>query len=497
MAELEATNSGQSFENENLRQLLAKLQKENMSLKETNFTFGVPIPSRSSDTSNAASRSSTRQMPQQQPSTDVPSHRSSQSPLDANMGSTSVANSPLSYASSSKAGASSSSPSEQQQGTANTNQVFNPEPFNAFTGFAGSKPHPPFTAFGAAVPGPPTPGTAGIDLQALLNAYKAQQYEQGNNTNTNGADQRQPAAPQFSAYREPNNHSASTTHTAGGDYTTTDPINLNNIFGDDETMNEFLKSLSQPEGDMTGSNDILGIAGAKNEPWSDHLYQPSGYTFSKDPTGTDPTTSAGPDSCSGASATMDPSSLSPGKLFSVTPPEQPSTADASPIVKVNELPGDAATGTNRSDHTPIDLHQLSKFAQETNRPVAVTKDGTYLNTQEVWESVHGILSVSGGTFFCVLLYIYSWYALCRRSQTGLIWTIFVIASRAKRNVEVVSIAFLPFETHYTSSLFFAHHLDGPLIKTDDVDKIVQEFHRRQQSKKAMTDAATSSTSTST
>lgn len=44
VGELEAKNAGHEFENENLRQLLAKLQQENMALKNTAFTFSMPMP---------------------------------------------------------------------------------------------------------------------------------------------------------------------------------------------------------------------------------------------------------------------------------------------------------------------------------------------------------------------------------------------------------------------------------------------------------------------
>jgi AP-1-like factor len=44
VSELEAKNAGNEFENENLRQLLSKLQQENMALKTSAFTFSMPMP---------------------------------------------------------------------------------------------------------------------------------------------------------------------------------------------------------------------------------------------------------------------------------------------------------------------------------------------------------------------------------------------------------------------------------------------------------------------
>ena len=67
VADLEAKNERAQHENENLRDLLSRLQNENVSLKQTSFTFSVPKDAATSMESPRAAQNNTSSVPSPQP----------------------------------------------------------------------------------------------------------------------------------------------------------------------------------------------------------------------------------------------------------------------------------------------------------------------------------------------------------------------------------------------------------------------------------------------
>lgn len=140
MTELEAKNAGNEFENENLRQLLAKLQQENMALKTAAFTFSMPMPQTAHSNSNPSPVGSASQSP--------PERRVSQQRLPAppqpqpvqhrGESTSSSASGVSNTVRSSSGGSVTRSPTEHSAsvspfgGARPAAGVFNPEPFNAF-----------------------------------------------------------------------------------------------------------------------------------------------------------------------------------------------------------------------------------------------------------------------------------------------------------------------------------------------------------------------------
>ncbi|KAJ9099148.1 hypothetical protein QFC21_004027 [Naganishia friedmannii] len=161
VGELEAKNAGHEFENENLRQLLAKLQQENMSLKTTAFTFSMPMHNMPPPPAVAAKSQSPPTLPDQsfataealrnlverfsppQPQLPPPhplQHRGDSTSSSASGISNTVRSAGSAGASGPGSAATTRSPGElSAPGSASAsplgaagNNVFNPEPFNAF-----------------------------------------------------------------------------------------------------------------------------------------------------------------------------------------------------------------------------------------------------------------------------------------------------------------------------------------------------------------------------
>ncbi|KAJ9116332.1 hypothetical protein QFC22_004772 [Naganishia vaughanmartiniae] len=162
VGELEAKNAGHEFENENLRQLLAKLQQENMALKNTAFTFSMPMPNNIPAPAAAAAKSQSpptlpnqsyataealrnlveRFSPTQQqlPPSHPLQHRGDSTSSSASGISNTVRSAGSAGASGPGSAATTRSPTELSPlGSASAsplgapgNNVFNPEPFNAF-----------------------------------------------------------------------------------------------------------------------------------------------------------------------------------------------------------------------------------------------------------------------------------------------------------------------------------------------------------------------------
>ncbi|GHJ90461.1 hypothetical protein NliqN6_6863 [Naganishia liquefaciens] len=147
VSELEAKNAGSEFENENLRQLLAKLQQENMALKNAAFTFSMPMPGATTQSPVGSAQGTTSPDPMQQQRSKIPSppgpqplqHRGESTSSSASAASNNVRSQSAGSGSASRSpGASSSSTSVSPFGNGGpqANTVFHPERYNAFASSA-------------------------------------------------------------------------------------------------------------------------------------------------------------------------------------------------------------------------------------------------------------------------------------------------------------------------------------------------------------------------
>ena len=413
VAELEANNAGQTFENDNLRQLLSKLQKENMALKESKFTFAMPVPGSQSaeqPTASAGPSRSTSQggtptgmgvdkLPTPPLSTIEDRSKSTRDPTPHSVRSN-TASSQFDSPQSAFSGSDAISPVSRPDTSAGDQVFFNPEPYNAFTN-AGAAPNPvggyaPFASAAEQV------GAIGnVDLQALLDAFKVQ-YGQTGQTPAPAPAEPSPA-PQFNAYREVNSEDI-LGDALGNDFDFDANVSIEDLFGNDEGMNEFLKSLNQP--DMFNSaaavEDVLPLnkplvasngsvspvdASTETDPWAgfygnaNGLFKDNNHANSNLPRNdSNLSGSVRPGSASGASADA---AFSPSKYFALSP-------DAIGTVSGDGISSPLVAGKVSPCPYGMPISSMGPSPQAYN---AVTGE-RMLSTQEAWESVNHKIDVS-------------------------------------------------------------------------------------------------------
>ena len=229
-----------------------------MALKEHKFTFNMPVPgSHASEPSvggpsRTTSASGTPGMSVDKlPSPPISSVGGNGKTRDPTPGSvrsnTGTSTSNYDSPRSTFSGSDAISPASRPGTSGGENVFFNPEPYNAFANGGANNGVNAYAPFASAAE--QAGAMANVDLQALLNAFKVQ-YGQ---PQTPGIPvQPSPAAPQFNAYRDANG-SAETGDLLGNEFDLTGNVSIDDLFGDDEAMKEFWKSLNQPESfDPTG-----------------------------------------------------------------------------------------------------------------------------------------------------------------------------------------------------------------------------------------------------
>jgi AP-1-like factor len=383
VAELEASNAGRTFENENLKQLLSKLQKENLALKESKFTFNVPFPGVTPGNLNQANESSaSTSKPSSPPLSTV--NRGSEEPGPASLrkfkemspastsGISNNLNCPSNDSPNSAFDASSDGASPltrrdtSTSSTGGVEHVFNPEPYNAFVSPGGITQYTPFAAAAENIVG-------GVDLQAMLNVFKAQ-YGQRPAAQPTPAGQ---SLSGFSEYREPSADPLISYSGMGGDGPGQDLSGVEgDLFGDDEAMNEFLRSLSQPDDAGNGAYNVEDILNdpawpslnnvnnsnnnvsssvspdqAREDPYSSQLRPNPPY--SRESTGA---TSNGDQSISGASASIDPT-FSPSNYFTMSPePGLPGSGSGQGVGIMSTM---APFSSANFDRTDVNLNNVN------------------------------------------------------------------------------------------------------------------------------------------
>jgi len=415
VAELEANNAGQTFENDNLRQLLSKLQKENMALKESKFTFAMPVPGSQSGekpTASAGPSRSTSQggtptgmgvekLPTPPLSTIDDRSKSARNPAPHSVRSN-TASSQFDSPQSTFSGSDAISPVSRPDTSAGDQVFFNPEPYNAFTN-AGAAPNPvaDYTPFASAAEQVGAIGN--VDLQALLDAFKVQ-YGQTGQTPAPAPAEPSPAPPQFNAYREVNSDDL-LGDALGNDFDFDANVSIEDLFGNDEGMNEFLKSLNQP--DMFNSaaavEDVLPLnksliasngsvspvdASTETDPWASFygntngLYKDANNASTNLPRNdSNLSGSVRPGSASGASADA---AFSPSKYFAMSPDAVGTSSNdgVSPPSVINKT-SPCPYGTN-----------ISSMMEPSPPAYNLVTGERMLSTQEAWESVNHKIDVS-------------------------------------------------------------------------------------------------------
>lgn len=238
-----------------------------MALKEHKFTFNMPVPT--SQTSEQAvggpsrttSASGTPGMSVDKlPSPPISSAGGNSktrepTPASVRSNSTSHVDSPRSTISGSDA----ISPVSRSGTSGGDNVFFNPEPYNAFANGGGNNGVNAYAPFASAAEQAGAMGS--VDLQALLNAFKVQ-YGQ---PQTPGIPMQSPAAPLFNAYRDASAN-GDVGDSFGNEFDLAGNLSIDDLFGDDEAMKEFWKSLNQPEGlaedPLMNANQFAGSHGS-------------------------------------------------------------------------------------------------------------------------------------------------------------------------------------------------------------------------------------------
>lgn len=402
VAELEANNAGQTFENENLKQLLSKLQKENMVLKESKFTFNMPFPgvqapnlphslhddkppspplslvnSRGNDgspsISPAASGSQSRSPNGSGNAAIQPGH-----PLDLSP--------PLTMSDSS------ASPFSGTGGfnSNSMDQTFNPEPYNAFV-----NPGPFVSNVNGVSPFISVPNELALltdaELQALLKTFK-QQYTAS--PAVPPPQQAAAALPQFSIYRDNNPVLPDENDNADPlDVGFTGDLSINDIFGNEGNIDAFLKSLQGEASDADNINAIPGPSPHSSDTsaslGSDMYAQYfKGFTgtpdaFARTEDGT--LGRSGPGSASGASASAD-NAFSPSNFFTMSP-----EAD-----RVNDDSGPAPGVT--AERIGIDEMIDCPFQGKTDweKVQIQDDDGKLVNSKDLWSTLQHKVDMTNG-----------------------------------------------------------------------------------------------------
>lgn len=466
VSELEAKNAGNEFENENLRQLLAKLQQENMALKTSAFTFSMPMPG--ANQSPVGSAHGTSPDPVQQ-RTKVPSPPGPQ-PLQHRGESTSSSASAASNTVRSGSGGSvSRSPTESSVASASVspfgnggpraNTVFHPERYNAFASSAApaarqlspsaAQQMPAgFAHFGQSQAPVPAPvQNVGMSSTATASGAPNEMDWQSllNNNFTMLAQ-----APEFMSFSDdaafgnfggysdiwPGFSSAdggmagidSTLATPGNQFNTIhskpavpDDAIMNTIAEDN--MEEFLRSLGAGQTPAVGSGDDVFDMTFSNAP-TDNNDMLRSYVDSTAYKG-----NSGPSSSSAHSSV-----LSPGNFFTTSP----DASSASSVPSDGKHPSASASPQASESSNNSQAFRVGTFgsrpedALET-RPTMLKRDGTVVPCSKMIEEVTSRIPVS--LVICMSL---SCIDPLRRSTADSISTICAITSSKRRSAPAVS-----------------------------------------------------------
>lgn len=288
-----------------------------------------------------------------------------------------------------------SSPDALNSASASTNgpALFNPEPYNAFipnnNGFSTLASAPAaYSPFAAAAEN--LQALSSSDIQQLLMAFRDQQQAMGQTTG---------ATPQFSGYREGNTPAGMEADAAINE------TDINDIFGDEDAMNAFLRSLSQPE-DSAAEVDVLDTLPAPPAepsiaPWTPaNPNAPAGMSYGSDLFGSymlrgfkgtpngfpDTNAKAGKKesgSGSNASANMD-TSFSPSNYLTTSPdPMGNASTSAEGMKQETEL-------------CPFG-HALKTGVMPTDGDLTFNvkgEDGQMMTSQELWTNLQSKVDVS-------------------------------------------------------------------------------------------------------
>lgn len=409
VSELEAKNYGQSIENENLRQLLSKLQQENMALKNSafsssNFTFSMPVngltPTSTRDSPSGTSAAA--QPPKRPGDSHLPSPPSSTHTVGGGSEDVSALEQIRSHSGSSSksspANSSSSSGQSPAQATT-TSQVFHPDAFNAFGGSAPVRHQSltqgsPHDSVGA-----PSTSSANMNVQDILGALSDTHQEQS-------AAPREPyqdwAAPFTMISQAPEMTSFQEMDWAQG--------LGDNAAVDDATMADFLRSLTDASADQNSAVQ----AQAEQEPrqMGPAWLQPSsaaGLNIGSDLFSEYLFGSSGATQTPGRTNTSSISPFSSGNYFQMSPETNMSTLTTPPSATSSSAPNQTTTTTT----TP----GLAESFCPTGGGKVVRADGTELKPAELWEKVSSRVNFESGFDLDSLCAEFKSRAVCNGSES--------------------------------------------------------------------------------
>lgn len=383
-----------------------------MALKEHKFTFNMPVPGTQTSEhavggpSRSTSASGTPGMPiDKLPSPPISLIGANDKTRDPTPGSvrsnTGTSTSNYDSPRSAFSGSDAISPASRPGTSGDQNVFFNPEPYNAFANNAGNgdggiNAYAPF-ASAAEQAG----AMANVDLQALLNAFKVQ-YGQ---PQTPGVPvQPSPAAPQFNAYRDVPGVDG-TGELLGNEFDLAGNVSIDDLFGDDEAMKEFWKSLNQTESydpvglaevplsnqkQFGGSHGSVSPIDAATDagPWSQTLMgarpgQPGLGALRSDSNGS---ANGRGGSVSGASADA---AFSPNKYLTMSP--ESATVEKNPL-ETAEL---STFGSKTQHPCPFNTMNVGTMSEGATVAHKLALDGArMMSTQEAWDSVSSKIDVS-------------------------------------------------------------------------------------------------------
>lgn len=416
VSELEAKNYGQNIENENLRQLLSKLQQENMALKNSafsssNFTFSMPVngltPTSTRDSPSAASNAGSHPPAPGKRSGDphLPSPPSSTHTIGGGSEDASALEQMRSHSGSSSksspANTASSSAQSPAQATTSS-QVFHPDAFNAFVGsapvqhqsLAQSSPH---DSIGAAS------SSANLNVQDILGALRDTNQEQSS------------AAPR-EPYQDWAGSAPFTMISQAPEMTSFQEMDWaqglgDNAAVDDATMADFLRSLTDASADQNSAVQ----AQAEQEPrhMGPSWLQPSSAAglnigsdlFSEYLFGSQ---AQAPSQTPGRTNTSI-SPFSSGNYFQMSPETNMSSLTTPPL----SVPSSSAS-INKQQSSSSDGSMSNAFCPESAK--VVRADGTELKPAELWEKVSSRVSFESGFDLDALCVEFKQRAICDGSE---------------------------------------------------------------------------------